>query len=50
MELTKEVTEAGRGHMRKISEIMAEFLAELKAKGKQTMIIPKGIGKLKEKK
>ena len=46
MELTKEVTEAGRGHMRKISEIMAE----LKAKGKQTMIIPKGIGKLKEKK
>ena len=25
---------------------MAEFIAELKAKGKQTMIIPKGIGKL----
>jgi|TARA_R110000822_G_scaffold82467_3_gene195080 hypothetical protein len=45
-ERASEVTEAGRGHMRKISEIMAEFIAELKAKGKQTMIIPKGIGKL----
>lgn len=44
-----EVTESGRGHLRKISEIMAEFIADLKRKGKQTMIVPKGIGKYKEK-
>lgn len=44
-ERAAEVTESGRGHMRKISEIMAEFMADLKAKGKQTMIVPKGIGK-----
>jgi hypothetical protein len=44
-ERAAEVTESGRGHMRKISEIMAEFMADLRAKGKQTMIVPKGIGK-----
>ena len=44
-ERAAEVTESGRGHMRKISEIMAEFMADLRAKGKQTMMIPKGIGK-----
>jgi hypothetical protein len=46
----KEVTKAGQKNLRKISEIMAEFIADLKAKGNQIIIVPKGIGKLKEKK